>query len=325
MSDGGAAVASGGGAAPSNGASSSTPSSGGSSSGDSSSLGTASGTQQTGSSEQAAAKAAKYVPNERGKYVIKVHGRDQEVGLDEALQNYQQKRASQAAMEEATRIRKQTEGLIRNLQEGAQKKDFARARAFLAKLGYDTRGMAEWELGEALRQEQMSPQDRARAELAQREKALQSREEKWQKEQHEKQVAEYEKHYADEAAREAPKALKAVGVPQTAYQLRRLGTLMSESIDSDHPLSYEDAAAIVAEEYNEETGAHIGALGVDELLKLIGEDRMKEIRKRDIERVRNPGAPPSPSDLTPAARGAAKPKAAPVSTEEYFRRLRRGM
>lgn len=275
--------------------------------------------------QSTATKRPKYTVNERGKYVVPHNGAEIEVDLDEALDNYQYKRLSQARLEEAARMKKQATKLFADLKEAARKGDRSTMRQVMQKLGYDPRSFSEAELNEAFRQERMTPEQRRAQELDLKERELMTREQKLAKEAHEREVTMLERQYAKEAEVRAPAALKAAGVPQTAWHLRRLATLMSESIGTDSQLSYEDAASIVAEEYREEFDAHMGGLAPDDLLKLIGEERMKEIRRRDLDRVRNGGAPPSPSELAPARSGPAKPKAPPMTTDAYFKKLRRSI
>ena len=284
--------------------------------GDSAELGTARAANDNGK-----APAAEPEPWRKAKHKVTVRDKEIEVPYEELVANYQLKRASYERLEEAARLKKQMDGLLAGLRDGASKGDFGPLKKLATKLGYDVRRFSEAELTEALRQEQMTPEERRRADLDLKERELKHREETWEKKRTESEINRVAKQLESEYAQSIPAALKAAGVPQTPYQQRRLASLLHEAIGSDTGLTVEEAAQIVAEEYREEVTAHLGELDVDGVLALIGEERMKEVRRRDIERVRNGGAaPPPPSGHEPAKdRPRAKPQQ--LTPDEFFRKV----
>ena len=258
------------------------------------------------------------------KHKVVIDGAETEVPYEELVGNYQRRRVSQARFEEAARKEKAVRSLMQGLQTAAQKGDRASMRDFMRRLGYDPRQFAEAELSEIIRQEQLSPEQRRRSELEAKERAIRDAEEKLEAKQREARITAMQRKYEQDITAKLPAALQKAGVPQTSYHLRRIASLLQEQLSAGESPDLENAAAIVAEEYHEEMDAHLSALDVEALMKRIGDERMKEIRKRDLERLRSGDAPPSPMTREPASENGQRRAAKPMGVEEFFDRLRKG-
>lgn len=233
-------------------------------------------------------------------YEIVVDGESQQVPLDELLKGYQLKSASNKRFQEASQIKKQVEERAQQLEEFKNKLLENPYDALVnAGLPFEAiRKHYEDVMYQMLQLDQMSPEEKAALQEKREAEKLRSEYEQLKKQLEEKTKQEEEVRFQQEVERETQEyvtkiseAAKNVGLPETPEVLQGVADIMRLALENGYNIPVEDAVAQYKEETTSSLKNLLGGLNEDALLALIGEDRMKNIRKKDIETITNPGLP----------------------------------
>lgn len=268
---------------------------------------------------------------------VKVHGREIEVddkeipqwlrdaaGEDEALSLYRIKTAGMTSLKEAAEQRKQADAIMSRLKGDSM------VDALLELHGGDAAKVdaaMERYYAQRLREAEMSPQEREHARLQREIAEMQQRKEAEQRERQEAEHARRKQEYAQRWQAEFPEAAKAAKLPWGKGTARRMVAHAREALAAGEQIDPQQIARDVAAELREEWHALHGEADDDSLLELIGDERMKRIRARDVERLKAQQAPaaPPPAPRNPET-GQFQRKAdeRPMSTRDFFAK-RRGL
>ena len=266
--------------------------------------------QSTEVSETAAQAEAKR------KLKVKIDGVEQEFDEDEVIRDFGKGKAADKKFQEAAALRKEAVSFIEAL-----KKDPLSVLTN-PKLGINLREIAETHLLSILEDEMMDPKDK---ELRDLKKEKQTREER---EIAEKQAREAEEiqamadHYRQEYEKSFQSCLEASGLPKTPHTVKRLAYYMNEGMKRGLDLKPEDVVPLVKEEYVEEQKSLFSGLDGENLLKLLGDDLAKKIRKFDTSRVVSPGKA-TLMDQPRVSEKAAGKRADKISKEDWKAKMDR--
>lgn len=231
------------------------------------------------------------------KLKVKVHGKEEERDEDEIVRDYQKYAHAQTLAQEAAMSKKQVAEFVKALQEDPEKV------LSNPKLGIKRRELAEKWLREELERELADPKDLELAELKRykEEREAQEKEAAEAKEQEEfdAKVAEQRKEIEDKlvAAMESTKLAKDEATLRSmAYYLR---TCEARGIE----VTPEEIAQHVEERLLGNYMTLAKSRKAADLVKLLGDDVVNEIRKYDLEQLR---AQRQPKDAPPPP--VAKPR-----------------
>ncbi|HVK87945.1 MAG TPA: hypothetical protein VM513_27685 [Kofleriaceae bacterium] len=269
---------------------------------------------------------------------VKIDGREVEVGEqdipawlreaageEEALSTYRIRAASQARMKEAAELRKQSESIMGRLKGDSM------VDALLELHGGDAAKVdaaMERYYAQRLRESEMTPQQREHAKLQRELDQMRAEKQRHAEERQQAERARVRDEYAKRWQAEFPEALKAVKLPMNKATVARMVAHAREALAANQPIEPMELARNVAAELREEWGSLHGEMDVDAVLDLIGEERMKAVRARDIERLKASQAPAvapapvaTPRDAS-TGRFQSKGSAPPQSMRDFFKKRR---
>lgn len=171
--------------------------------------------------------------------------------------------------------------LIQNLKSDPAK--------VLQAVGLDPIKLAEEVLYRKLEDDMMEPAEKEKRELVKENERLKAIEEKIQREQLEKeQQALLEREY-QAITQDIISALDAnPDLPKTPNTIKRAMFYMAKAVEKNYPLTVKDVMPLVREDLETENLAMLKNATPELLQKLLGETKLKELRKADLARVKTP-------------------------------------
>lgn len=244
-------------------------------------------------------------------YTTVVDGETIVVTEDELLKGYQTARAAHKRFQEASEQMKQAQAL----KEALKKNPWD----VIKEQGLDPDQLAEMRIAERIRQEMMTPEQKA---LEAEKKARQEMENRLKMfEEKERQVAyqremqkyreTYEKSFVD--------ALASSGLPKTERTIALMAQYMKSALQAGHEVEAKDIAPLVKEHYQKDLSQLIEALDADTLQQLFPGVADK-IRKSDVAKLKNK-LEPSRDEKAPAPRK----KKEKMTIREYMEKARSGL
>lgn len=221
-------------------------------------------------------------------------------------------KAASKRMQEAAATKKQTEQLLKALQENPL--EVLNDDRIMGQKKF--REIAENFLIEQLKLEQMSPEQRLQME---RDKELQQykEQEKLRKQQEEQQkLAGLEKQYVEKFEKTIIDALQNSGLPKNPKTVASMARLLQLSIKNGIEADSKTLAQMVKDEYETDLKSIVGGLEAEQLIAMFGDDIANKIRKHDLSKlqVRNPApAKPQPKQES------AGTKMSPREFDEHLR------
>lgn len=259
---------------------------------------------------------------ESRKEKLKVNGQERELTQAEL----RKLAGLSAASDEKFKSAKQLQNEALELKKAFESKDPVAA---MKKLGMDAKEIKatlENKLLELLEDESMDPKDRELRDLKKR-IADQEAAEKAKKDEEEKSKATLarEKAYA-ELETGVVEALKDAKMPKSALTLKAVAQHMLEAHRNGVELSPKDAVKLAQEQFHNEIAELLPQLGMDFIKRVLGAKGLAALREDSVAEVKKAAEPfpkPQPKPRSEAGK-QAKQDSEPMSTDEYFRRLRRG-
>lgn len=273
------------------------------------------------------AQGAQPTPAQARKVRLLLGGKEQELDESHVLTNYQKGlNASQLLSkveqkrQEALKKLAQAEGLI-----GRAKKD---PLVFLRELGVDTAEMSQREILDAIRLEQMTPEQRRLHEM---EKKIRGHEEEKQKAEEEKQkaahAAEVEQH-KDTLASLFLETMERTGLPKSSgrFVISRMASLYAQNEQAGLESTPDEMAEHVLAGLKAEQQGMLGGLEGEALLSHLGPEVVTKVLQANLARVRQKkGVSGVTQQQAPVPRAAAKPPAGLQRGDpDFFRRLKEG-
>jgi hypothetical protein len=256
----------------------------------------------------AEAKAAEAVKKAR-KYQAKVFGEVEEVDLDamsdeEILKHYQMSRAGSRAMQEKAQVFKQFDEFKKLIATDP----FEAAKLF----NVDLEKAAEERLARRY-QEMTMPEPERKLLEAQREiEAYKQREAQREAQYKAEQARVHEERLIQETTEKFTAALKKAGLPESPQLMGVMANIAQINLDHGIELTVEQLASEVNKQVEGYGKLRVDAMDDEAFEKWIGEDRLKRLIKRSVERVRAKKAP-----------AFKAPPAAQQATEEPSEKQRR--
>lgn len=271
--------------------------------------------------EAAAAAAAKPAAPAREK--IKVDGKELELTPEELRKYASLGAAGQKRMEEAAQVRKENDSI---------KKDIASFFEMLRNdplailndpnLGVDVKKLAERVINDEVERAKKSPEqlekERLTKELEDAHKKIKTAEDGRKKEEFER----LQNEQATQIERDINEAIDSNQLPKSPYVVRKMADLMLLATQQGIDLSAKDVVPIARKQMMEELRGMTGILPEDILEEILGNEKVANLRKRYINKVK---AVKNSSDIKATAAGAKpgpksqdKPK---VAAKDFFKKL----
>ncbi len=263
-------------------------------------------------------KGEESAPEERAepeKTTIKVNGETLELTHDELVKLAQKGSAADRKFRAAAEQRKKVEAAVQKLQGDPL------LAAYLSG-GKDAMLDA---LEKQLEYDQLSPEDRAKADedRSLREKAKKA--EEYEREQSERELEALTVSYQEQWTDIMNQALSSVGLGQDPRAYRELAGALETAIASGQPFELATLAREVAQDLNEGAStfakSKLAGLKGEELVTFLGPEVMREVRAYEAARLKGAGA--NVTKTKRGANGVRGSKAAPKqTTSEFFKELR---
>lgn len=270
--------------------------------------------EQSNASEQGNTPQQSITPQKK-KFKYKADNQEIEEELDdnEIASRLSLAKAANKRMQEAAATKKQTEQLLKALQENP-----------LQVLNDDRimgqkkfREIAESFLIEQLKLEQMSPEQRQQLD---RDKELEryKEQERLRKQDEEKQkLAGLEKQYIEKFEKTIIDALQSSGLPKNPKTVASMARLLQLSIKNGIEADSKTLAKMVRDEYQSDLKSIVSGLEPEQLLAMFGDDVANKIRKYDLSKLQLKN--PTPTKQPVKTEGGATPKMSPREFDEYLR------
>ncbi len=257
---------------------------------------------------QAGAAAAEAAAKEAArKLKLKVNGREMELEEGEVVRRAQLASAADEKFREAAEMRKQAEQFFKALLEDP--KAVLMHPDIRDRINF--RALAEEYLGAELQKEMMTPEQRELEELRQYKKQQDDARQRSEQEQltrtQQEEMTRLQQRAAQEYDKKITEVLAQSDLPKTAYTVKRVAELLHGALQKGYDLDIQTAVDMVREGYMTDVQALVGGLEGESLVKLLGGDIVKRLRKFDLERIK--------AQLDQSAAPAPQPVPAPVATQ----------
>jgi hypothetical protein len=250
-----------------------------------------------------------------------------EADEEDVVSTYRLRAAAQARMKAAAEERKRVEREIARIKDPEQMMsaliehhggDHAKIDAAIEKFYRDR-----------LAREQMTPAEREALELRQENDRLRAEHQERQQREQAARREQLKRQASEEYRKSFGEAIVAAKLPNTKHTLARMAAHAQAMLDAGVKPDATRIAADVRAELRGEWEAMHGSLDDDGMLELLGEERMKRIRQRDVERLRAAQAAVVPaasaSPRRPDGKFASKAETqAPRSMRDFFEKRRNG-
>lgn len=232
------------------------------------------------------------------KYKVKIEGQELEVDESELLKGYSMAKSANERFMKAAEEKKRAEA---ERQEAIKLRDAMKDNPFevMKALGIDPRKVSEDYLIKQLEYEALSPEAKKAMELEQKLKAYEEKEakataeaeERARQEKEEKETAEI-KAMSEKAAKEYEvqflEALEGSKLPKTPQMVAKIAEKMYDAMEQGYELPVKHAVKLVEKDLLMVKKALMETMSPDELAEFLGEDHIKKLRKRDVEKLKNP-------------------------------------
>ena len=256
---------------------------------------TATGPTGTGEGTVASPAVPAVPPAPPQRFKVKVDGAETDVDIDELLRGYGHSRAANKRMEEAAKMRRDADAFMRAIRENPH----AVIERTLSP--EQRRAWVEKQLEEMIRQEEMSPEQRARSQIEQDRAKLVEERRAWERQRHEAEVvrsAVVERQRFEAAFTEG---LTKHGLDVDHENMARMAQLAMTAIDAGQAPDAERIAAAIKAEHAGRDGkrretklARVKALTEADVMKFLEEEYGADhetlltiIRKADLARVQS--------------------------------------
>lgn len=250
-------------------------------------------------------------PTQPKSYKVKVEGQELEVDENTLVRDYQLSKASQKRFQEAAAKTKQAEELLSALKSNPWE--------VMKQLGLDPRTASEEYLANLLEQEMLSPEAKKIKDLEDENKSFKQKQKEQEEAQNRQKMDLLTQQAEQHIESELIKALDSSKLPRKPALIRKVVENMIHAEQNGYELSVQDAVKIAESEYFESIKEIFsGYDDVEKVIELLGEEKLKKIRERDLRQLKNPA--PTKKDVQPSKKEETKKRF--ESPEEYKQFMR---
>lgn len=187
--------------------------------------------------------------------------------------------------EQAAMTRKKAEEVLEIIQKNP-------AEA-LSKLGFDVRKLAEDFLAESIQQEMLTPEQKKLKDMETQLKKYQDEKAEFDKTQREQQISTLQTQYEVDIQANIIRAIDANRLPKNPKTVARFAEYMLQGVENGVDYDPKDLAPRIRRDLEEEHRHMYRDSGVEEILKILGEDTLKKIRQYELAKVKSNNANPT--------------------------------
>lgn len=273
------------------------------------------------------AQDAQPTPAQARRLKLLLDGKEQEFDESEVVGHFKRGKNAAQLVSKADQFRQ--EGLkAKAAAEGLLGRAKTDPLGFLRELGVDTAEMSQREILEAIRLEQMTPEQRRLHEM---EKRLKGHEEEKKKAEEEKKkaahAAEVEQH-KDTLASLFLETMERTGLPKSSgrFVISRMASLYAQNEQAGLESTPDEMAEHVLAGLKAEQQGMLGGLEGEALLSHLGPEVVTRVLQANLARVRQKkGVSAVTQQQAPVPRAAAEPPAGlQRGGPDFFRRLKEG-
>lgn len=180
--------------------------------------------------------------------------------------------------EQAAKTRKQAEEVLDIIQKNP-------AEA-LSKLGFDVRKLAEDFLAQKIQEEMLSPEQKKVKSMEEELKKYKSEKEDFEKQQREAQISTLQTQYEVDIQSKIISAIDAHKLPKNPKTVARFAEYMLQGVENGVDYDPKDLAPRIRRDLEDEHRHMYRDSGVEEILKILGEDTLKKIRQYELQKVK---------------------------------------
>ena len=261
----------------------------------------------------APAEAVKTAPE---KYKVTVDGSELEVDIDELRSSYSHVKASNDRFSKAAQEKKEAAAL-RQEAESLKARMKSDPWSVMQELGLDPRTTSEEYLIKKLEFDALTPEQKKIMELEQKNKSYEEKEALTKKEREEAEKAAKDAKDAEVIASKSAEfikeyeaafleALKPSSLPKNHLMVAKVAEKMRIAADQGWEMSPKQAVKVLEQEVIAAKKALIDSLSPDELAAFLGDENLKKVRKRDVEKLKNPI--PQVDNAPPKVKEEEKPR-----------------
>ena len=258
---------------------------------------------QDTSPQEAKAPTQQEIKEAVKKWKLKSNGKVREVSNEaELLRLAQLGLGAHEKFEQAATTRKKAEAILEVLQ-----KDPAKA---LSSMGMDVRKLAEDYLMNEAKKQMMTPEERQKVEIQQEIERLKQEKEELQNQQREERITQLQAKYETDIQDQIIGAMEQYKLPKNPRTVARIAEYMASALENGYEASPLDVATRVKQDLEEEYKSNISNYSVEDLLRFLGEQKLKEIRQYEINKVKakTPIVPSKPESIAVKPTEEDKPK-----------------
>lgn len=222
---------------------------------------------------------------------IVVDGKEMEVSTQDLIRHYGKGKAADSRFQEAAAMKSQAEQFI-NMLKTDPIKVLSDPR-----IGHDMRKLAEDYLVSQMKQEMMTPEEKAIQEKLQRLQILENEKAEQDRIKQQEQSKALEMKYADQYQKDIIGTLETAGLPKTEHTVKRMAYYMSQALDQGYELSAKDVVDMVKKDYINEIKALYSGLDGDILMDMLGPDLAKKVSKHNLSKLKNPNGVTKPGAI----------------------------
>jgi hypothetical protein len=243
---------------------------------------------------------------------------------DDVVSTYRLRAAAQARMKEAAEQRKAVEAQIARIKDPEQMMG-----ALIEHHGGNQQAIdaaIEKYYRARLAESEMTPEQRERAKMQAELDRYKSEETKRKEVAAQQRKTQLMQKAASDYRKSFGEAIASAKLPATPATMRRMAAHAEAALAAGVQRSAADIARDVREEMRAEWAELHGGMDDDGMLELLGEERLKRIRARDVERFKAAQAAAVAPVTAPSPPRAPDGKFAPKSqsTRDFFEKLRNG-
>lgn len=222
-------------------------------------------------------------------YTIKIDGVESQISKDELLRGYQTAKAAHDRFQEAAKLREQVDSHFELFGKDPIQAAIKAAEAKGITADQFREATEQW-LWENIQREQMSPEEREKAELQEKVKQYEEAQKKAKEEEQQQTINAQVAKARDKYASEMSEAIDANGLSADPRAVQQVAQIMLNSVDgSGMPtLSVKDAVAYYKQEQSSALNDFLSKADINQLTKLLGEEKLNQLRKQDLAKLKNP-------------------------------------
>lgn len=219
------------------------------------------------------------------KYKVKIDGQEAEVDETELINNYQTRKASDKSFREGQAAKKQAEQFA-----GLLKSDFLKVLES-PELGLTEDQIIDqlenymykkYQMREMPEEQRKLVRDSEELQRLRKEQADQS------KQADEEKAQKLQQHYAEQYSKQFVAALETSGLPKTERTIRAMVGHMTTALQNGLDVTPQEIAHLVREDYEQDHKSLYQAADPATLIKLLGEDKVKQIINANIASMKTP-------------------------------------